>query len=273
MSFVGAFASASFLLPSSSSLPSVGPQADDTPGGLHINMWYLLSGLGTLITASKCKIESSLPDMPQALSRKADQRFTVLAVILVCPPGRKFLRWLGWLRESPGQLRRRAEGIAGWAHAASQREPPPAESHGPPEETLSGQLWGQAAAMFEEAERREREGWGEYLGGFWRDFSGGAKRVGGELGGSCVVCLWLCWLSLGKGVGGVGGGRGGVAWGEEGKRRGVRGDGGRVRSGRQAFPNQLKSTNLRSKLINIANTLLRPILFQHPYSILMPPYS
>lgn len=107
MSPVAFFASSSLLSFSS------GPQADDTPGGLHINMWYLLSGLGTLITASKYRIESSLPDMPQALSRKADQRLSVLAVILVCPPGRKFLRWLGWLKESPGQLRRRAEGIAG----------------------------------------------------------------------------------------------------------------------------------------------------------------
>lgn len=179
-------------------------------------MWYLLSGLGTLITASKCEIESLLPDTPQALSRKADQRLSVLAVILLCPPGRKFLRWLGWLRESPGQLRRRAAGLVGYALAASQREPPPAESHGPPEERLSHRLWGEAAELFALAERREREGWGEYLGACWGEFWGGLKRGGGVLwrwvgvgwewardGGE--ICLGLCWCSGVAAVKGVGG--------------------------------------------------------------------
>jgi len=67
MSLVVAFGP-STLLSFSSSLPSVSPQVDDTPGGLHINMWYLLSGLENLITASKCKLKSSLPVILQALA-------------------------------------------------------------------------------------------------------------------------------------------------------------------------------------------------------------
>lgn len=207
------------LLSSSSSLLSVGPQADERPGGLHIYVWYALSGLGALVLASKCGMESSFPDMPRALSRKADQRLSVIGVALLSPPGRKFLRWLGCLRPSPGQLRRRAEGIAGLANVVSRREPPPAEPHGPPEEQSTDEMWAQAADLYREAERRERETWGEYWGECRVEFWGGVKE-GGE---SCRVCVGLCWLAVGEGVKELGRGVRGVGRGVRGVWRGVRG--------------------------------------------------
>lgn len=79
--------------------------------------------------------------------------------------------------------------------------------------------------LFEEARRREREGWGEYLGACWRDIWVGLKRGGGELwrragewwdvGVICVAGWGYCavaavkWVrDLVRGVGGWWGRRG-----------------------------------------------------------------